>query len=535
MDCVSNTRHPKPRNAVRGISAVADSAAAGSTQPGLWDGSEPGQLAPLGQAPTETGTSDEVLRLIASAADMDDAMEQLIAAGLLPSVEESRAGLISWFTQLLEPGCDRLDAELVGSSFLAAMRAAGPAESDADLADMLRELILQLQDDQSPEVLAMMRVLAAVGPAEISSVATEAADMRVAAGLADFPWAAGLGSPEPGLCFGYGDDFGEQQAIVMCFKYGRKPHSVGVLIDNVLGGGIKDCWISDRTPDSIRNRCRAASRQPGVTFFDLGGAQARAIVEQALSRNPCPVEPDQIEDVAETLDLLRARLTLLPVPAADSAPEPMLKVSALPAKGRAVRKAPASTSVHRVKVTLRGTKPPIWRRFEVPSDLTLSKLHGVIQDGFGWEGDHMWVFETPSGRFGVPRADLGFGSAASKKLCSVAATRGDRIRYEYDFGDCWEHDIVVEAVHPASPGLAYPRCTAGKLAGPPEDCGGIWGYYSLLEILADPSCDEHADRLEWLGLESPADFDPDRFDQNAVNQALARTAKVLVQRVEEFL
>lgn len=534
MDSVSNTRHPKPRNAVRGIK-VPHSAAAGSKQPGLRDGSEPGQLAPLGQALTETGASDEALRLISGAADMDDAMEQLIAAGLLPSAEESRAGLISWFTPLLEPGCDRLDAELAGSSFLGAMRAAGRAESDADLAVMLRELILQLQDDQGSEVLAMMRVLAAVGPAEIRSVAAEAAEKLVAAGLADFPWAAGLGGPEPGQCFGYGDDFGEQQAIVMCFKYGRKPHSVAVLIDNVLGGGIKDCWISDRTPDSIRNKCRAASRRPGVTFFDLDGARARAIVEQALSRDPCPVELDQLEDVAENLDLLRARLALLPVPAADPAPEPTRRANAGPAKGNAVKEAPASTSVHRVKVTLRRTNPPIWRRFEVPSDLTLDRLHHVIQDGFGWQRDHMWVFETPSGRFGVPDADLGFRSAASKKLRGVAAMRGDRIRYEYDFGDSWEHDIVVEAVQTAEPGLAYPRCTAGKLAGPPEDCGGIGGYYSLLEILADPSCDEHADRLEWLGLDSPADFDPDSFDQDAVNQVLARTAKVLVRRVEEFL
>ena len=158
-----------------------------------------------------------------------------------------------------------------------------------------------------------------------------------------------------------------------------------------------------------------------------------------------------------------------------------------------------------------------------------------MQDGFGWLDYHMWVFETGSGNFGVANGDLRFGSASSKNLGAVAAVRGDRIRYEYDFGDGWEHDIVVEAVHPAEPGLAYPRCTAGKRACPPEDCGGIWGYYDLLATLADPANANHAERLEWLGLESAADFDPDSFDRDAVNLALARTAKVMVQRVEDLV
>lgn len=516
-------------------------------------------MARLGQAFSATGAPDEALQLIAGAQSIDDAMEQLAAAGLLPSEEESRRGLISWFTPLLEPGCDQLDADLLGSSFLGMMRAACadyPDEAEQDVPAVLGQLILQLQDDQSPEVLAMMRVLAAVGPAEVRPAAADAAAKLVAAGLADLPWAEGLGAPQPGPCFGYGDDLGEQLSVVISFRYGRKPHAVAVLIDNVLGGGIKDCWVTDRTPDSIRNKCRAAAREPGLEFFDLEGAQARAILEQALARQPCPEQPDQIEDVGENMDLLRSRLALLPEAESDTTPGGGITQAA---KATATRKAAAretakadrsagagtrtvagtraapSGSVHRVKVTLRGTKPPIWRRFEVPSELTLSQLHTVIQRGFGWQGGHMWLFETPAGDFGVPDADLGFRNAASLRLSAVAAASRDRIRYEYDFGDSWEHDIVVELVLPAEPGKAYPRCTGGKRACPPEDCGGVWGYYELLEVLADPSCDEHAERLDWLGLESAADFDPASFDQDATNLALAPTAKVLVRRVEGLL
>jgi hypothetical protein len=521
-------------------------------------------MARLGQAFAATGAPDETLQLIAGARSIDDAMDRLAAAGLLPSEEESRRGLTSWFTPLLEPGCDQLDADLLGSSFLGMMRAACadyPAELEEDLPAVLGQLILQLQYDQSPEVLAMMRVLAAVGPAEIRPIAADAAAKLVAAGLADLPWAEGLGAPQPGACFGYGDDLGEQLSVVVSFRYGRKAHAVAVLIDNVLGGGIKDCWVSDRTPDSIRNRCRAAAREPGLQFFDLEAAQARAILEQALARPPCPEQPDQIDDVGENLELLRSRLVLLPEASADMTPGAAVtraakatattkaagkaaksgasaragtRASAGTRAGAGARTAP-STSVHRVKVTLRGTKPPIWRRLEVPSELTLSQLHSVIQRGFGWEGGHMWVFETPAGDFGVPDADLGFRAAASQRLSAVAAASRDRVRYEYDFGDSWEHDILVEQVLSAEPGIAYPRCTGGKRACPPEDCGGVRGYYDLLEILADSSCDEHADRLQWLGLESAADFDPASFDQDATNLALARTAKVLVRGVAGLL
>jgi len=186
-------------------------------------------------------------------------------------------------------------------------------------------------------------------------------------------------------------------------------------------------------------------------------------------------------------------------------------------------------TVHTIKVTLRGSQPPIWRRLEVPSASTLQQLHNIIQSAFGWEDYHMWALETAGQRYGAAGSDLGIRSAASKRLGQVAPRVGDKLRYTYDFGDDWEHDIIVEAVTEAEPATAYPRCLTGRRACPPEDCGGIWGYGYLVEILADPAHEEHQERLEWLGLNSADEFDPAAFDLAKVNSALAALATVLVK------
>ncbi len=175
--------------------------------------------------------------------------------------------------------------------------------------------------------------------------------------------------------------------------------------------------------------------------------------------------------------------------------------------------------MHTIKIGLRGTKPPIWRRLEVPSGIRLDELGTLIQTAFGWAGHHLWVFETPRGEYGLPDPELGHRDAGAVTLRSVAG-RSARFRYVYDFGDDWQHDIVVEEIAPAAPDVRYPRCTGGKRAAPPEDCGGVWGYAELLEILADPEREEHAERLEWLGLASAADLDPAAFDADEINEGL---------------
>jgi pRiA4b ORF-3-like protein len=192
------------------------------------------------------------------------------------------------------------------------------------------------------------------------------------------------------------------------------------------------------------------------------------------------------------------------------------------------RTAPGPT-VHQVKVALRGSKPPIWRRLEIPSRSTLVRLHETIQASFGWEGYHMWDFESPQGRYGIADPDLQIRSAASKRLDQVAPGVGVRLRYTYDFGDNWEHDILIEDITAPEPGTAYPRCLTGRRACPPEDCGGVWGYDYLIEVLGDPAHEEHEERLEWLGLDSADQFDPAAFDPAKSNAALADLASVLVK------
>jgi hypothetical protein len=139
----------------------------------------------------------------------------------------------------------------------------------------------------------------------------------------------------------------------------------------------------------------------------------------------------------------------------------------------------AATTVHRVKVSLYGAKPPVWRRLEIPSAMPLSLVHAVLQVAFAWHGYHLHAFETVCGEFGSPDQDDDWAERqdeATATLAQVAGTERAKVVYRYDFGDDWRHDIVVEKILPAEPGVAYPRCTAGRRDGPPEDCGGIWAF-----------------------------------------------------------
>jgi hypothetical protein len=139
----------------------------------------------------------------------------------------------------------------------------------------------------------------------------------------------------------------------------------------------------------------------------------------------------------------------------------------------------AATTVHRVKVTLHGSKPPVWRRIEFPSAMRLDQVHAVIQVAFFWHGLHLHVFETVCGEFGAPDDDDDWAERKEEStvaLAQVAAAEKAKVVYVYDFGDDWRHDIVVEKIVPAEPGVAYPRCTGGRREAPPEDCGGIWAF-----------------------------------------------------------
>jgi len=139
----------------------------------------------------------------------------------------------------------------------------------------------------------------------------------------------------------------------------------------------------------------------------------------------------------------------------------------------------------------------------------------------GWTDTHMHVFSTESAEYGLRDSDLGHRDERSATLVRLLSAPGDRIRYTYDFGDDWEHEIALEKILVPEPDQRYPSCVAGRSACPPEDCGGVWGYADLREALADPTHEEHEELMDWLGLETPSEFDPAAFDLDEANEALA--------------
>ncbi len=174
-----------------------------------------------------------------------------------------------------------------------------------------------------------------------------------------------------------------------------------------------------------------------------------------------------------------------------------------------------------MKVVLLGvSKPPVWRRLLVPASIHLDDFHDVIQASMGWTDMHLHSFTAGRDEFGPsdPMSDAEDESRVTLKR--LLREIGDRIRYTYDFGDNWEHEITLEAVVPAQPTGLRPACIAGRGSCPPEDCGGPWGYADLREALADPAHELHADSLEWLGLDHASEFEPARFDLDEANHAL---------------
>ncbi|MDQ3677883.1 MAG: plasmid pRiA4b ORF-3 family protein [Actinomycetota bacterium] len=177
-------------------------------------------------------------------------------------------------------------------------------------------------------------------------------------------------------------------------------------------------------------------------------------------------------------------------------------------------------AILQIKVSLVGvSKPPVWRRLLVPATIRLDRLHAVIQAAMGWGDYHLHVFTAGGVDYGPPDPDPELDHVDERRtsLAEVIREPRDRMRYVYDFGDYWQHDVVVEKVLAAESGTRYPRCVTGKGRCPPEDCGGVWGYADLRETLADPAHEEHQDMLEWLGLESADDFDPAAFDTYRVH------------------
>jgi hypothetical protein len=179
---------------------------------------------------------------------------------------------------------------------------------------------------------------------------------------------------------------------------------------------------------------------------------------------------------------------------------------------------PAAPRALVLKVTLADVEPAVWRRIAVPRDITLQKLHKVLQSAMGWEDCHLHEFRIGDTDYGPADLDDAhrIASERGKRLHKLVGGPGFRFRYVYDFGDHWEHVVEVEG-EPAEV-LRLPLCLDGARACPPEDCGGALAYATFLEAMADPAHARHAEVAEWIG----GAFDPEAFDPAAVNGVLAR-------------
>ncbi|MFU8871714.1 plasmid pRiA4b ORF-3 family protein [Micromonospora sp. SL4-19] len=442
--------------------------------------------------------------------------------------------------------------EIVASTLLALGATLG---DDRDSA--LRELFVPAFEAQaSPGARAMLAGLASVSDGEVSRAATEAARRLADAGVGAPSWLAELDAPVTAdECIRFADPEGFTFLLAGRFQRAGRSHAVGVALDDCDCGGAAEILLidADQWPEA-REALLSDLRAGGVDVTEkkLRRADFRRAVEDALDARDDHdrFDPEPLDEVVDEEGpsypalalLLRSRLRALPAPRRGKLHDGELAVAQISALlnlmhppgrngGVPAQRRPASlpakrkksdgpAPIYQIKVGLRGARPPIWRRLEVPADVSLARLHELIQSAFAWTDSHLHVFETAYGSFGRPDAELGHRAASRVTLEQVALAAGDKLRYTYDFGDNWEHDIVVEKVLDREASVAYPRCVGGRRAAPPDDCGGVWGYAELVEILGDPTNPEHEERLEWLGLDDPADFDPARFNAKAVTEAL---------------
>lgn len=175
-----------------------------------------------------------------------------------------------------------------------------------------------------------------------------------------------------------------------------------------------------------------------------------------------------------------------------------------------------SGQVYQFKITLKYSSPKIWRRIQVNSSFSFKELHYAIQNAMGWRNAHLHKFEINGKTISTPfidasleeMLDLDEEKTYIKDYFKVIKQKAE---YEYDYGDSWCHVVELEKIEQAKQGEKYPKCIAGKRACPPEDCGGPGGYEELLDIIKNPSCEDHNDRMEWLENCGYTSFDPAKF------------------------
>jgi len=183
----------------------------------------------------------------------------------------------------------------------------------------------------------------------------------------------------------------------------------------------------------------------------------------------------------------------------------------------------ASTAAvaHELKATIIGIQPPIWRRLQVPRTMLLCCLHDALQAAFGWTDSHLHQFEKDGTIWSQPdwyedADEMKVVDESKTPVSRVLMTEGDSMMYEYDFGDDWKHEIVLERILAADSVPVI--CLGGERCCPPEDVGGVGGYEEFLEVIFEPDHEEFDQYRQWVG----DGFWPERFDLRGVNETLSR-------------
>ncbi len=206
-----------------------------------------------------------------------------------------------------------------------------------------------------------------------------------------------------------------------------------------------------------------------------------------------------------------------------------------------------SAPILQVKITLRNTEPPVWRRLLVRDDVNLGLFHAIIQIAMGWTNSHLHMFFVGNKQYSDPKFGLNESFASDRKVLAekqltlreIVSSGITIFGYEYDFGDSWHHMITIEQVGLDGAGFqGFAICTAGERACPPEDCGAPPGFANLLEVIKNPAHEEYESMMEWLGGE----FDPEAFDVQRTTQYLQqikrhnispdKLAEILMERDE---
>ena len=183
-------------------------------------------------------------------------------------------------------------------------------------------------------------------------------------------------------------------------------------------------------------------------------------------------------------------------------------------------------AVFEFKISLKDITPTIWRRFQVKSNITLEELHVVLQIVMGWTDSHLHSFTFSGTQYSWAEEQCELDECNMKdetgiKLYTLIHAPKDSFIYDYDFGDDWKHNVLLERVLPVERGVYYPRCLDGKRACPPEDCGGSGGYDEIMNAIKNPENPEYKEIYDWISDDTgKVLYEPEKFDVETINKIL---------------